>query len=216
MSPRYNAAHCRREMKMEKTFTVSRILTWAIACTLSLPAAQDAAGQRPSLAAWSGSGYTSQDSRVNKPLELNPEGDWEGTLDAGAAKLRLVLHVTKKDGRLSATMDSPDQGATGLAVDAIDVTENSLRFTMKSLGAAYQGTFSRDGSQIEGEFSQLGTALPLTFKRVGRAGAAASLLELRKVDVEGHNLNLLIGGTGSPAVIFEGGFGAGIASWSTV
>jgi hypothetical protein len=87
---------------------------------------------------------------------------------------------------------------------------------MKSLGAAYAGKFSKDGSQIEGEFSQLGNTLPLTFKRMGPIGAAPSVLELRKVEVDGHNLNLLIGGTGSPAVIFEGGFGAGIASWSTV
>lgn len=39
---------------------------------------------------------------------------------------------------------------------------------------------------------------------------------LQKVDIGGHSLNLLIGGQGSPAVVFEGGFGAGIASWSTV
>jgi pimeloyl-ACP methyl ester carboxylesterase len=41
-------------------------------------------------------------------------------------------------------------------------------------------------------------------------------LTLQKVDVGGHSLNLLIGGQGSPAVVFEGGFGVGIASWSTV
>jgi hypothetical protein len=39
------------------------------------------------------------------------EGDWEGTLDAGVAKLRLVVHIVRKDGVLSATLDSPDQGA---------------------------------------------------------------------------------------------------------
>ena len=39
------------------------------------------------------------------------EGDWEGILDAGAVKLRLILHVVKKDGVLSATLDTPDQGA---------------------------------------------------------------------------------------------------------
>jgi pimeloyl-ACP methyl ester carboxylesterase len=39
---------------------------------------------------------------------------------------------------------------------------------------------------------------------------------LQKVDVGGHSLSLLIGGQGSPAVVFEGGFGTGIASWTTV
>lgn len=42
------------------------------------------------------------------------------------------------------------------------------------------------------------------------------MLKLQKVDVDGHELSLLIGGTGTPTVIFEGGFGIGIPAWSTV
>ena len=126
---------------MKKVFTLSRIFMCTVALTFSLPGAQNSAGERLPFATWKG--YTSQDSQVKKLLEVNPEGDWEGTLDAGATKLRLVLHLTKKDGRLSATLDSPDQGATGLAVDTIDVTKNSIRFTMKSLGAAYEGVQQR-------------------------------------------------------------------------
>jgi pimeloyl-ACP methyl ester carboxylesterase len=146
---------------------------------------------------------------------VKPEGDWRGTLDAGSAKLDLILHIVKKNGALTATLDSPDQGATGLAVDSITVSGKSLRFEMKSLGADYEGVFSSDGSQIEGEFRQQGQKLPLTFKRAGGNDSQGSLT-LQKVDVGGHSLNLLIGGQGSPAVVFEGGFGAGIASWSTV
>jgi len=146
---------------------------------------------------------------------VKPEGDWRGTLDAGSAKLDLILHIVKKNGTLTATLDSPDQGATGLAVDSITVSGKSLRFEMKSLGADYEGVFSSDGSQIEGEFRQQGQKLPLTFKRAGGNDSQGSLT-LQKVDVGGHSLNLLIGGQGSPAVVFEGGFGAGIASWSTV
>jgi opacity protein-like surface antigen len=88
--------------------------------------------------------------------QVEPAGEWKGTLNAGAVKLDLVLHVSKKDGALSATLDSPDQGATGLAIDSITVTGKSLRFEMKSLGANYEGVFSADGSQIEGQFSQQG------------------------------------------------------------
>jgi pimeloyl-ACP methyl ester carboxylesterase len=146
---------------------------------------------------------------------VKPEGDWRGTLAAGAARLDLILHVVRKNGTLTATLDSPDQGATGLAVDSITVNDKSLRFEMKSLGADYEGMFSSDGSQIEGEFRQQGQRFPLTFKRVGGNDSQGSLT-LQKVDVGGHSLNLLIGGQGSPAVVFEGGFGAGIASWSTV
>jgi pimeloyl-ACP methyl ester carboxylesterase len=149
-------------------------------------------------------------------VQVKPDGDWKGTLDAGGVKLDLILHVSSKDGALSATLDSPDQGATGLAIDSISVTGRSLRFEMKSLAANYEGVFSADGSQIEGQFSQQAARLPLTFKRIAKNDSSESVLKLQKVDVGGHGLQLLIGGQGSPAVIFEGGFGTGIVSWSTV
>ena len=148
--------------------------------------------------------------------QVKPEGDWKGTIDVSGSKLDLVLHISRKDGALSATLDSPDQGATGLSIDSITLTGTSLRFEMKSLGANYEGVFGADGSQIEGQFSQQGIRLPLTFKRMAKNDSSESVLKLQKVDVGGHGLQLLVGGQGSPAVIFEGGFGAGIASWSTV
>jgi pimeloyl-ACP methyl ester carboxylesterase len=149
-------------------------------------------------------------------VQVKPNGDWKGTLEAAGTKLDLVLHVSTKDGALGATLDSPDQGATGLPIDSISVLGNALKFEMKSLGAAYEGVFSADGSQIEGQFSQQGLRLPLVFKRIAKDDASESILKLQKVDVGGHSLQLLIGGQGSPAVVFEAGFGADIASWSRV
>jgi len=47
-------------------------------------------------------------------------GDWNGKLTIGQAELRLVLHITKAaDGSLTATLDSIDQGAPGIAVNTI-------------------------------------------------------------------------------------------------
>jgi hypothetical protein len=46
----------------------------------------------------------------------------EGTLDAGAAKLKLVLHIdAAKDGALVGRLDSPDQGATDLPIDSLSL-----------------------------------------------------------------------------------------------
>lgn len=151
-----------------------------------------------------------------QPGQVKPDGDWKGAIEAGGTKLDLVLHISSKDGALSATLDSPDQGATGLPINSITLTGKSLRFEMKALGASYEGVFSADGSQIEGQFSQQGQHLPLAFKRITNNDSPESILKLQKVDVGGHGLQLLVGGQGSPAVIFEGGFGAGIASWSRV
>ena len=143
-------------------------------------------------------------------------GTWEGTLDVGPVKLNLVLHVAgEKDGSFSATLDSPDQNAKDLPVDSISVTDGNFRFEMKSLAAVYEGKLTKDGSRIEGQFNQQGQAFPLTFKRTGQT-ATKSLLKLQKIDVQGHSLSMLIGGEGTPAVIFEAGAGAGAVSWSWV
>src|SRR2546423_515431 len=123
------------------------------------------------------------------PTDSSPSviGTWEGTLDAGAAKLRLVLHIDgAKDGALVARLDSPDQGATDLPIDFLSVADNTLHFEMKSLGAIYEGKLESDGAQLTGEFRQGGQALPLTFKRTGRT-ATKSLLTLRKIDAGGPN-----------------------------
>src|SRR5438128_11090796 len=138
-----------------------------------------------------------------------------GNAGRGAAKLRLVLHIDgTKEGARVARLDSPDQGATDLPIDSLSVAGNTLHFEMKSLAAMYEGKLESD-AQITGEFRQGGQVLPLTFKRTGRT-ATKSLLTLRKIDAGGHNLNLLGGGEVSPTVVFEAGFGAGLASWSTV
>jgi pimeloyl-ACP methyl ester carboxylesterase len=144
------------------------------------------------------------------------EGRWEGALDAGVAKLTLVLHIVRKDGGLSATLDSPNQGAMGLAIDTLSVSEDWMRIEMKSLGAIYEGRIAKDNTQIEGEWRQQNQRFPLIFKRPGQTETAEDRLRLQRVDVGGHILNLLIGGQGSPAVILEGGFGGGISSWSSV
>ena len=34
--------------------------------------------------------------------DAKPEGDWEGTLAAGPAKIRIVLHITRKEGAYGA------------------------------------------------------------------------------------------------------------------
>ena len=147
-------------------------------------------------------------------VDAKPEGDWEGNLDA-SIKLRIVLHITRKEGAYGATLDVPDQGALGIPIETVTVTGYSIKLVMKSLGATYVGELARDDSSIGGDFTQ-GQTYPLSFTRLGASGVKTSLLDLRKIDVGGHSLNLLIGGHGSPAVILEGGLGEGIAGWSLV
>ncbi|HEX3527176.1 MAG TPA: alpha/beta hydrolase [Thermoanaerobaculia bacterium] len=93
-------------------------------------------------------------------------GEWLGILDVGAARLRLGLHVEKKeDGSLGAVLDSIDQGAK-IPVDAAVFERRALRLDLKALGASYDGTLNADGSVLEGTWSQSGQKLPLQFHRL--------------------------------------------------
>lgn len=96
-------------------------------------------------------------------------GDWQGALDTGSGSLRVVIHVAQdNDGKLTATMDSPDQGATGIPISSITYTEPALHFEIPKMGAGYDGTMNKDNSGIAGNWKQGGGSLSLNFKRVGK------------------------------------------------
>jgi catechol 2,3-dioxygenase-like lactoylglutathione lyase family enzyme len=90
---------------------------------------------------------------------------WEGVLDVGSAKLRLVLHLAPSQGRFVGRLDSPDQGASNLAVDGVTLEGGRLRFEMRAIGARYDGQASADGAEFAGRWSQGGREWPLVFLR---------------------------------------------------
>jgi pimeloyl-ACP methyl ester carboxylesterase len=101
--------------------------------------------------------------------DRGPEGIWLGALDLGAVKLRLALHVDRRpDGSLHATLDSLDQGRTGLPVDHIAITGSVVRFEAAKLRATFEGKL--DGDTLVGTFTQ-GQALPLALSRVAKIEA---------------------------------------------
>jgi len=92
-------------------------------------------------------------------------GEWQGTLKAGIAELRLVLHINKDtSGGLTATLDSLDQGALGIPVKTVSLKNSRLTFDVAAVQGTYEGTVAADGKTISGTWSQ-GTSLPLEFKR---------------------------------------------------
>jgi pimeloyl-ACP methyl ester carboxylesterase len=105
----------------------------------------------------------SQDARAQ-----DLAGDWQGTLAAGGAELRLVLHIGKaSDGTLKATLDSLDQHANGIPVNSISLKNSQLNLGIDAVHGTYWGKVSRDGNRIDGTWSQ-GQPLPLEFKRMAQ------------------------------------------------
>ncbi len=93
-------------------------------------------------------------------------GIWSGRLDVGAMQLNLVFNIEKgDDGKLSGSMDSPDQGAKGIPVE-VEIKENSkMEIRIPSIGGAFNGV--PDGNGIKGTFTQQGYSFPLNLKRGG-------------------------------------------------
>jgi hypothetical protein len=46
-------------------------------------------------------------------------GQWNGVLSFQGVNLRIVFHIQKIEDGYKATMDSPDQGATGILVTSV-------------------------------------------------------------------------------------------------
>lgn len=89
-----------------------------------------------------------------------------GTLDLGAAKLRVVFHIANTEDGLVATLDSPDQGASGMPTTSTTRDGVNLKIDCKSIGGLYEGKIAADLSSIDGTFTQMGASHPLLLKRV--------------------------------------------------
>jgi len=98
------------------------------------------------------------------------EGIWQGVLKVPGIELRVVYKISKKpDGSLTATLDSPDQGATGIPVNKVIFENGLLTLEVISLRAVFEGKLSEDGSQIEGTFKQGSFSQPFILKRIEKA-----------------------------------------------
>lgn len=122
-----------------------------------------------------GSASTQVSVAGSEPMQTGHgiEGFWQGALDAGVVKLRLLMKFSRTpDGKLKGLLDSLDQGVNEIPMNVVDFQNDSLHVEMKSIGASYDGKLSADGTQIVGEFSQ-GSKLPLTLNRIEKASDAA-------------------------------------------
>lgn len=132
-------------------------------------------------------------------------GDWQGTLNAGSITLHLVLHIqASKDGTLTGTLDSVDQGAFGIPVSSISLKDAKLNLVIDAVHGAYTGTVNKDATEIDGTWSQ-GQSLELNFKRATAAelAAPAAPRPAAPTDIDGTWEGTLDAGTAVLHVLFK-------------
>ena len=99
--------------------------------------------------------------------QVNPTtallGSWSGKLNVGAVSLTLVLHLEQGDGHVTASLDSPDQGAKGIPVHKEYLSDDSLALKVEQIGMTYRARL-KDG-KLDGTFTQSGMSLPLVLTK---------------------------------------------------
>ena len=84
-----------------------------------------------------------------------------GTLEVMGAKLPLVLNVYQSpEGNLIGSVDSPAQGAYGIAVEKVTISDTNIVFNVTSIGGKYEGK-QTGPDQYEGDWTQGGKSFLL-------------------------------------------------------
>ncbi len=99
-------------------------------------------------------------------------GSWIGTLQIGPSQLRIVFNIKADSaGAMSATLDSPDQGATGIPVSGVVLKGDSLMLGVLAIGGGYAGRLEAGDTTITGTWKQGGMSLPLIVRRSAKPPA---------------------------------------------
>jgi uncharacterized protein (TIGR03435 family) len=96
-------------------------------------------------------------------------GDWQGTIHAGN-DLRIVIKITKDDGRLKAVGYSIDQGSSPMNTTGVTLDGTDFKFAVPGVGGTYTGKLSADGNTINGTWTQ-GQPLALVLVRATKETA---------------------------------------------
>uniref|UniRef100_UPI004047D7AC hypothetical protein n=1 Tax=Roseivirga sp. TaxID=1964215 RepID=UPI004047D7AC len=91
-------------------------------------------------------------------------GDWKGALNVQGTSLPLIVHISEKEGKLVATMDSLAENAFSMAFDTISFKEGILKLSMTSINGTYEGKMKE--GKFEGKWSQGGMSLDLNLEKV--------------------------------------------------
>ncbi len=101
-------------------------------------------------------------------------GIWSGKLELpNTIKLTVVFHIQKDEaGNYTSTMDSPDQGAKGIATESTEINEDSILIKIPAVRGYYSGKIIYDENKIDGKWVQGGMTLALIISKVEKVEEA--------------------------------------------
>jgi hypothetical protein len=94
-------------------------------------------------------------------------GTWEGAIAGAGQRLRFVFKMANDESGASAVLISPDQGGAEIPVTTIGQKDAKLTLVVMAtgVGGEYRGEINKDGTELNGRWSQSGYDLPLKLKK---------------------------------------------------
>ncbi len=100
-----------------------------------------------------------------KPLD----GSWSGALKIQGTELRIVVNIRfNESDSMIVTLDSPDQGVSGIPTSKVQVKEDSIFIYCKKIGGKFKGKITRKPETFDGTWSQSVLSLPLVLKHLDK------------------------------------------------
>jgi uncharacterized protein (TIGR03435 family) len=93
----------------------------------------------------------------------NITGNWQGTLQAGPQKIRVVFKIALENDKLKATLYTVDRPSPPIAT-TITLDGSTVKITIPAANGKYEGKLSGDGNSIVGTWTQ-GAPMALNLAR---------------------------------------------------
>ncbi len=139
--------------------------------------------------------------------------DFAGVYGGALGPIHIKLHVvTGRDGTLTGTVDSPDQGLSGVPCADFQINGQALSFTVPVVHGTWIGFLSADGTSLTGMWNQ-GSPLPLNFTRIAANTASPAANgtpqsqgrpQMGASEVKWDDYTFKFIRTGTAAQVFEG------------
>ncbi len=106
--------------------------------------------------------------------QASVEGHWEGAIALPGTALQIRVDFKNASGAWQANIDIPQQGAQGLALQAVRFAAPQVHFELPAGPglAVFEGKL--EGDKISGNFSQAGQTFPFSLERKASAAAATA------------------------------------------
>ena len=110
---------------------------------------------------------------ISKVFALS--GQYEGTLDFGTQKLRIITEFAQNQQKTIGLLYSIDQTQDAIPMSSVKVSSKNLKFEIKNLNIKFSGKIKDD--TIIGTFTQFGKNVPLKLTKNKKEKTIETLLE---------------------------------------